>query len=97
MKRDRLLMLQLHRNQVNRSTNLASQFFDVVMGKILTSRLSLSKHLAHKLGNRLMLGKIGVFHNTRNASSRLLLWISKQIGRAVQQECRDRSRMPSSA
>src|SRR5947208_7863659 len=32
----------------------------------------------------------------RNASSRLLLLISKhQIGRAVQQECRDRSRMPS--
>src|SRR5438093_6476937 len=79
-----------------------------------TSRLSLSKHLAHNLGNLLLLGKIGVFHNRRNASSRLLLLISKhlilciylvfpsnsrfpKIGRAVQQECRDRSRMPSSA
>src|SRR5438309_10676446 len=73
--------------------------------------------------NLLLLGKIGVFHNRRNASSRLLLLISKhlilciylvfriqqkestarvasimeKIGRAVQQECRDRTRMPSSA
>src|SRR5207244_12524190 len=62
----------------------ASHFFDLVIGKILTRRLSLSKHLAHNLGNLLLLGKIGVFHN-------------RQIGRAVQQECRDRSRMPSSA
>src|SRR5437870_3985611 len=59
------------------STNLASHFFDLVIGKILTSRLSLSKHLAHNLGNLLLLGKIGVFHNRRNASSRLLLLISK--------------------
>src|SRR5437879_7168180 len=50
----------------------ASHFFDLVIGKILTSRLSLSKHLAHNLGNLLLLGKIGVFHNRRNASSRLL-------------------------
>src|SRR3989454_4286412 len=48
------------------STNLASHFFDLVIGKILTSRLSLSKHLAHNLGNLLLLGKIGVFHNRRN-------------------------------
>src|SRR2546430_41786 len=61
------------------STNLASHFFDLVIGKILTSRLSLSKHLAHNLGNLLLLGKIGVFHNRRNASSRLLLLISKHI------------------
>src|SRR5438445_6245872 len=47
--------------------------------KILTSRLSLSKHLAHNLGNLLLLGKIGVFHNRRNASSRLLLLISKHL------------------
>src|SRR5450432_1763597 len=52
---------------------LASHFFDLVIGKILTSRLSLSKHLAHNLGNLLLLGKIGVFHNRRNASSRLIL------------------------
>src|SRR5436853_3048429 len=31
----------------------ASHFFDLVIGKILTSRLSLSKHLAHNLGNLL--------------------------------------------
>src|SRR5205814_8581683 len=43
------------------------------------SRLSLSKHLAHNLGNLLLLGKIGVFHNRRNASSRLLLLISKHL------------------
>src|SRR3989442_15310624 len=49
------------------------------MGKILTSRLSLSKHLAHNLGNLLLLGKIGDFHNSRNASSRLLLLISKHL------------------
>src|SRR5687767_15223581 len=49
------------------------------IGKILTSRLSLSKHLAHNLGNLLLLGKIGVFHNRRNASSRLLLLISKHL------------------
>src|SRR5205807_994998 len=61
------------------STNLASHFFDLVIGKILTSRLSLSKHLAHNLGNLLLLGKIGVFHNRRNASSRLLLLISKHL------------------
>src|SRR5947199_373304 len=76
----------LHRNftrrQVaiqNRVANLASHFFDLVIGKILTSRLSLSKHLAHNLGNLLLLGKIGVFHNRRNASSRLLLLISKHL------------------
>src|SRR6266571_8542382 len=61
------------------STNLASHFFDLVIGKILTRRLSLSKHLAHNLGNLLLLGKIGVFHNRRNASSRLLLLISKHL------------------
>src|SRR5499425_3242772 len=58
---------------VNLSTNLASHFIDLVIGKILTSRLSLSKHLAHNLGNLLLLGKIGVFHNRRKASSSLLL------------------------
>src|SRR5262249_7402188 len=63
----------------NLSTNLASHFFDLVIGKILTSRLSLSKHLAHNLGNLLLLGKIGVFHNRRNASSRLLLLISQHL------------------
>src|SRR5271169_6072409 len=57
---------------INLSTNLASHFFDLVIGKILTSRLSLSKHLAHNLGNLLLLGKIGVFHNRRNASSLFL-------------------------
>src|SRR5687767_9376563 len=46
---------------------------------MLASRLSLSKHLAHNLGNLLLLGKIGVFHNRRNASSRLLLLISKHL------------------
>src|SRR5580704_5928448 len=64
---------------INLSTNLASHFFELVIGKILTSRLSLSKHLAHNLGNLLLLGKIGVFHNRRNASSRLLLLISMHL------------------
>src|SRR5215203_7235582 len=73
------LILRLLMNSVNLSTNLASHFFDLVIGKILTTRLSLSKHLAHNLGNLLLLGKIGVFHNRRNASSRLLLLISKHL------------------
>src|SRR5712671_2963619 len=73
MRRAIPLILRLLMNEVNLSTNLASHFFDLVIGKILTSRLSLSKHLAHNLGNLLLLGKIGVFHNRRNASSRLLL------------------------
>src|SRR5690554_7334918 len=34
-------------------TTLFRSFFDLVIGKILTSRLSLSKHLAHNLGNLL--------------------------------------------
>src|SRR2546422_106340 len=79
MRRAIPLILSLLMNQVNLSTNLASHFFDLVIGKILTSRLSLSKHLAHNLGNLLLLGKIGVFHNRRNASSRLLLLISKHL------------------
>src|SRR5690348_15983250 len=79
MRRAIPLILRLLLNYVNLSTNLASHFFDLVIGKILTSRLSLSKHLAHNLGNLLLLGKIGVFHNRRNASSRLLLLISKHL------------------
>src|SRR4051812_8861522 len=53
---------------------------------ILTSRLSLSKHLAHNLGNLLNRSSIGraVQQECRDR-------------KAVQQECRDRSRMPSSA
>src|SRR5882757_7452838 len=73
MRRAIPLILRLLMNYVNLSTNLASHFFDLVIGKILTSRLSLSKHLAHNLGNLLLLEKIGVFHNRRNASSSLIL------------------------
>src|SRR5215211_4915243 len=79
MRRAIPLILRLLMNEVNLSTNLASHFCDLVIGKILTSRLSLSKHLAHNLGNLLLLGKIGVFHNRRNASSRLILLISKHL------------------
>src|SRR5436305_3334489 len=53
-------------------------------------RLSLSKHLAHNLGNLLLLGKIGVFHNRRNASSRLLLLISKHLILCIYLVFRDR-------
>src|SRR5579872_7546439 len=66
---------------INHTTNLASHFFDLVIGKILTSRLSLSKHLAHNLGNLLLLGKIGVFHNRRNASSRLFLIVQLHLSK----------------
>src|SRR5207249_7571619 len=64
------LILRLLMNYVKLSTNLASHFFDLVIGKILTSRLSLSKHLAHNLGNLLLLGKIGVFHRSEERFSR---------------------------
>src|SRR5207247_11251218 len=74
-----LLYLRSFPTRRSSDLNLASHFFDLVIGKILTSRLSLSKHLAHNLGNLLLLGKIGVFHNRRNASSRLLLLISKHL------------------
>src|SRR5438045_9777944 len=79
MRRAIPLILRLLMNLVNLSTNLASHFFDLVIGKILTSRLSLSKHLAHNLGNLLLLGTLGVFHNRRNASSRILLLIRKHL------------------
>src|SRR5690606_36703502 len=79
MRRAIPLILRLLMNKVNLSTNLASHFFDLVIGKILTSRLSLSKHLAHNLGNLLFLGKIGVFHTRRHGSSRLLFLISKHL------------------
>src|SRR5438309_11836489 len=49
------------------------------MGKVRTSRVSWSEQVAHNLGNLLVLGKIGAFHNRRNASSRLLLLISKHL------------------
>src|SRR5438552_16894224 len=79
MRRAIPLILRLLMNYVNLRTHLASHFFDLVIGTILTSRLSLSKHLAHHLVHLLWLGKIGVFHNRRNASSRLLLLISKHL------------------
>src|SRR5438270_746216 len=47
-----------------------------------TEIYTLSLHDAlpiYNLGNLLLLGKIGVFHNRRNASSRLLLLISKHL------------------
>src|SRR5438309_62602 len=79
IRRPLRLILGFLMNKANLSINFRSHFFDLVIGKILTSRLSLSKHLAHNLGNLLLLGKIGVFHNRRNASSRLLLLISKHL------------------
>src|SRR5436190_16496361 len=45
-----------------------------------TEIYTLSLHDALPIfGNLLLLGKIGVFHNRRNASSRLLLLISKHL------------------
>src|SRR5690554_4802946 len=79
LRKTLLMASSVRLKPLNCCTNLASHFFDLVIGKILTSRLSLSKHLAHNLGNLLLLGKIGVFHNRRNASSRLLLLISKHL------------------
>src|SRR5256885_11389639 len=46
-----------------------------------TTLFQASKHLAHNLGNLLLLGKIGVFHNRRNASSRLLLRSEERFSR----------------
>src|SRR5260370_34973670 len=83
MRRAIPLILRLLMDYVNLSTNLASHFFDLVIGKILTSRFSLRKHLAHNLGNLLLLGEIGVFHNRRTASSRLLLLITNHLISAI--------------
>src|SRR5256885_8624179 len=63
---------------------------------LFRSRLSLSKHLAHNLGNLLLLGKIGVFHNRRNASSRLLLLISKHLILCIYLVFPSNSRFPRS-
>src|SRR5699024_9204193 len=79
LRRATPLLPRLLTNYVNRRANVPSHFFDLVIGRILTSRLSSSTHFAHNLGNLLLLGKIGVFHNRRNASSRLLLLISKHL------------------
>src|SRR5262249_57056104 len=40
---------------------------------------SVSAFLLNRSSDLLLLGKIGVFHNRRNASSRLLLLISKHL------------------
>src|SRR5258708_11591676 len=74
--------------------SLASHFFDLVIGKILTSRLSLSKHLAHNLGNLLLLGKIGVFHNRRNARfprlcAKCLLKLKRLVSRSEERFSRN--------
>src|SRR5260363_116676 len=79
MRRAIPLILRLLMDYVNLSTNLASHFFDLVIGKILTSRFSLSKHLANNLDDLLLLRYFGVFHNRPNAISRLLLLISKHL------------------
>src|SRR5260370_34210834 len=78
MRRAIPLILLLLMNYVNLSTKLASHFFHLAIGNILTSRLSLSKHLAHNLGNLLLLGTIDDFHNSGNAANSLLLFTIKQ-------------------
>src|SRR5438552_17364643 len=62
------LILRLMMNLVNLSTNLASHYFALDIGKILTRRLSLSKDLSRNLGNFMSLVEIGVFDNRRKAS-----------------------------
>src|SRR3989442_12760897 len=47
MRNAKPLILRLLMNEVNLSTNLASHFFHLVIGKILTSLLIFRKHLAH--------------------------------------------------
>src|SRR5437870_640175 len=63
------------------SSNLYS--FTFLFNNPPTTKIyTLSLHDAlpiYNLGNLLLLGKIGVFHNRRNASSRLLLLISKHL------------------
>src|SRR4051812_45973163 len=51
---------------VHRSTNLSVYCFDVLVGQIMTSRLSLSKHLAHSLVNLLFF-----FFSSRRRHTRL--------------------------
>src|SRR5438105_10554508 len=47
--------------------------------------------------NLLLLGKIGVFHNRRNASSRLLLLISKHLILCIYQSFRSEERFSRNA
>src|SRR4051794_16763519 len=52
-----------------------------LMAVFISMRCTLCGHFLQVAltGNLLLLGKIGVFHNRRNASSRLLLLISKHL------------------
>src|SRR5439155_7124151 len=64
------------------STSKISRFFFFSSRRRHTRSVSaflLNRSSDLNLGNLLLLGKIGVFHNRRNASSRLLLLISKHL------------------
>src|SRR5260370_31351325 len=51
------------------NTNLSKQQqVSEIMRQMLIQAQTAGQYLAHNLGNLLLLGKIGVFHNRRNAS-----------------------------
>src|SRR2546428_10473643 len=53
------------------NTNLSKQQqVSEIMRQMLTQAQTAGQYLAHNLGNLLLLGKIGVFHNRRNARDR---------------------------
>src|SRR2546430_12623845 len=60
---DTLCRSEEHTSELQSQSNLVCRLLlekkNMVIGQILTSRLSLSKHLAHNLGNLLLLGKLG--------------------------------------
>src|SRR5437870_6105858 len=61
------------------------------------NRCGRSRHLARKLSLRRKRSSPNVFEMAATETITSIILIKLKIGRAVQQECRDRSRMPSSA
>src|SRR5437899_5615102 len=58
---------------------LKKKIIGLVIAKILTSRMSLSNHWAHNIGDLLFRAQIGVLHNRAKPNSRLLLMISRHL------------------
>src|SRR5947209_4840971 len=67
--------------EVESINKLASQYFDLVICKLLTSSLSLSKHLAHNLGDLLLFFFTSRRRHTRSVSAFLLNRSSDLNGR----------------
>eukprot|EP00456_Euglypha_rotunda_P076710 TRINITY_DN71998_c0_g1_i1.p1 TRINITY_DN71998_c0_g1~~TRINITY_DN71998_c0_g1_i1.p1 ORF type:complete len:104 (+),score=9.11 TRINITY_DN71998_c0_g1_i1:160-471(+) len=72
---------------------VVKNFFELMFTKKVWHHMSACKYLCKTANAAQSRAQMGNFNSWRAQS---LGWMP-QIGRAVQQECRDRSRMPSSA